>query len=325
MNIETWVESKELREQWSALRGRCPRLGQAAGAGRLGVSEAELVAAHVGFGATRLGSDWESIFSGVGRLGPLASSARNARASVEHVSRYDCVETSSGWTHLKAASGTVSIRSSRLHVAFAVDAQRGREPARALSFFDRSGRAVLRLALTSAGDLAEYEVLVDRHESANQEPSEDLPLPQVPAGVPRDAVAVDGRERIPPRSYRSVLRQAVECRLPLVVSVCNHAVELSRGGLVRSARVSDSWLVLKAPNFGARVDHLGISSAWIVRQPTSERVVTSVECCDEREQVVFSVARGATARRDLDAQWLELLEDIDRVREDARMLGLVAS
>jgi len=125
MNLETVIESKELLERWSRLRREDPRLAQRDGAEQLGVTEAELVAAHVGRSAVRLAKDWELALKWLGALGPATGLTRGAHAALEQHGTHARVQIEGSRATVDGAAsactryfhaGTLRSRSRRTHL-----------------------------------------------------------------------------------------------------------------------------------------------------------------------------------------------------------------
>jgi putative hemin transport protein len=319
MNPVQQARRNELIEGWASLLGESPNLGQAAGASRLGVSEAELVAAHVAKNSVRLATDWTRIFGWIAAMGRVSSLTRNDRALIDQIDRYDRLDVRDGQARLGGGDSSLLVRLEKLHVAFAVIDERRAERRRSLQFFDRAGRAVHKTFLRDSG-VREFDARLRLHESDDQSPLEALPVPEASAcdgaGLRHvhtlQALGPSLAEQVPTTSCRALLRWAVDTHLALTTAVVNSAVEQRHEGLVRSSKANGSWLALKAPGHNARVDLSGIASAWLLRAPNTSLASTRLECCDAEGHLIFRVAAQETGARVERERWLGFVDELER-------------
>jgi putative hemin transport protein len=301
-------------------------------AAALGVSEAELIAAHtgqpspvpgrVGLSATRLQPHWSTVVAALPTLGEVMALTRNAGCVHEKNGRYEKV---SG----EGPVGLVLGRDIDLRVfyqawahGFAVHevAGEGTAPARSLQFFDAHGTAVHKVFARSGTDLEAWDALV--HCFTDRTPRTGFSVAPPPvrkadrpdAEVDVDALRADWaalrdtheffgllkRHRVgrvqalrlaDPRfvqpveagadgAARELLRAAADAGTSIMVFVGNPGMIQIHTGPVQRVQVMGPWLNVLDPGFNLHLREDHIESAWLVRKPTTDGVVTSLELFD---------------------------------------------
>jgi putative hemin transport protein len=333
-----------LGEAWRWLRRREPRLGQRAGAARLGVTEAELVAAQVGEGALRLDARWTELLAGLAAVGEVRASTRNEHAVLEEVGVF------AGLTRVGPRADQVGglridlrLDLARWHAGFALD-----EPAedglrRSLQIFDEHGAATHEVSLAEGGSRAEWTALVRRHAGPLQATSEPVTRVERSTELPDGAIDGEGLRaawaarqgthelggllrrfgvsraqalRLCPAwaapvatlAHRRLFEVARDEGLPLVVLVGSRGTTQIHTGAPRRLLLKDGWWNVLDPLWRLRVCEPGIASAWVVRKPTRDGVVRSLELYDERgETIALCFCKPRTAAGE-DPAWVGIME-----------------
>ena len=169
-------------------------------AARLGVSEGELVAAHVnpdlaalpdpaaaapGLRARRLRGPWPALVAGLESAGPVMALTRNASCVHEKTGIYrDCsAQGPAGREMGLVLGGDIDLRVfySRWAHGFVVEEAGERGMQRSLQFFDATGTAVHKVFTRPGTDLRAWAELGHRHVAADQAPGlrPEAPLPPV--------------------------------------------------------------------------------------------------------------------------------------------------
>jgi putative hemin transport protein len=139
----------------------------------MGVSEAELVATGCGEHVTRLDGGWNALLSELETLGPVMALTRNDAAVHEKTGVYRNVEFTETHNMGLVLDDDIDLRlfMGHWHLGFAVEApwDGGRDGVRrSLQFFDRDGTAVHKVFLTRESDLDAYDALVDTYRHDDQ-------------------------------------------------------------------------------------------------------------------------------------------------------------
>ncbi|WP_010107571.1 hemin-degrading factor, partial [Burkholderia oklahomensis] len=79
---------------------------------------------------------------------------------------------------------------------------------------------------------------------------------------------------------RRVLERAAQSRLPIMVFVGNRGMIQIHTGPVTNIRRMGAWINVLDEDFNLHLREDLVASAWAVRKPTSDGIVTSVELFD---------------------------------------------
>jgi len=143
-----------------AARADKPRLRARDLAESLGISEAELVAAHVGRGVTRISADPDRLVAGVEALGDVMALTRNEHCVHERRGTY--LDYRGGHHASMVLGHEIDLRIFPSHWvhAFAVEEAGDEGVKRSLQVFDAAGDAVHKVHLKPESDVAAYDRLV---------------------------------------------------------------------------------------------------------------------------------------------------------------------
>lgn len=312
-NAEAYRQDPEsLRAAWHALRTeRKVRARDAAE--QLGVSEAELLASTCGNGVTRLEGDFRRLLERASELGEVMALTRNADVVHEKVGRYENV-SADGMTGL-ALGEDIDLRLFFQHwkLGYAVSEPTEHDTRLSFQIFDASGTAVHKIFLRPASHADGWHRLSEAFAAARQTPGEPVEAPS--AAKPEEAQAVDtqafldgwagmkdtheffpllkrfglSRTRalevardtfaapVPADALRGLLQQAADAQLPIMVFVGNRGCIQIHTGPVRNIQIMGPWLNVMDPGFNLHLREDRAASAWVVRKPTAEGDVTSLE------------------------------------------------
>lgn len=193
-------------------------------------------------------------------------------------------------------------------------------PQRSLQFFDAAGTAVHKVFAKPGTDLAAWQALVDRFRADDQStgilagpatPREpDRPDAEIDVPAFREAWAsmrdtheffgllrrhgvgrvqalrlaeprfVQPVEPGPGGAARELLERAAADHTPIMVFVGNPGMIQIHTGTVRRVQVLGPWVNVLDPGFNLHLREDHIASAWVVRKPTTDGLVTSLELFD---------------------------------------------
>jgi putative hemin transport protein len=314
MHTTTELERPEadLHRAYLAMRSeeRPPRQRDAAA--RLGVSEAELVAAHCGETATRLRAEWFEILAELGTLGTVMALTRNEHTVIEKDGVYGEVK---GHAHVAIMrNGALDLRlfCSTWASGFAC-VEAGEKTKRSLQFFDESGTAVHKVHLREASDVEAFDVLVAKYRDDNQSP--DLAVSPQPVETYLDDASVDVESlrsawdgmtevhqffgilkkhnvsrrqalklagddrahRVSGKALETVLSRAAETALDIMVFVGNRGcIEIHSGPVERIVSMK-GWINVLDSEFNLHANETGLHEAWVVRKPSQGMILSSLE------------------------------------------------
>ncbi|MCY1016537.1 hemin-degrading factor [Pyxidicoccus sp. MSG2] len=339
-----------LRQRWQALKQSQPRTRTRDAAEVLGVSEAELLATGIGEDAVRLDLLFDVLLPRMESLGRVMSLTRNAYAVHEKRGTWRNVELHGLRALVLDADIDLRLFLSRWRFGLALRESLADGPRRSLQFFDATGTAVHKVFLEEAGGAAAFDALVETLTHVDQ--VQALPVERArPVETPRPDGEVDveglragwkalqdthdffplllrlkvartqalrlvGRELatpVAPMSLAWVLDRVAASGLPIMVFVGNPGCIQIHTGPVRTVRTMGPWLNVLDPGFNlhVRADH--IHSAWVVRKPTRDGVVTSLELFDaEGENIALVFGQRKPGLPELPA-WQALMRELVEV------------
>lgn len=110
---------------------------------------------------------------------------------------------------------------------------------------------------------------------------------------------------------RLVLQAAARAETPVMVFVGNGAAIQIHTGLVSTIKPTGPWINVLDPDFNLHVREDRIESAWVVRKPTAEGIVTSLECFDNEGNMIVQLfgkrKPGIPERED----WREIMHRLE--------------
>ncbi len=278
--------------------------------------------------ATRLEAAWPAFIARMPRLGRVKAITRNAHAVIEVEGRYDNVEFF-GTMGQSVSDVDLRIFSSRWKHGFAVEEETRHGVRKSLQFFDPHGLALHKVYALAATDAVAYRELINEH--AHADPSPGLAVEPRPAPPPRrpdaevdveglraawraltnthefhgllrrfgatrtQALALAGPDlayRVDPAALEASLREASRVELPIMIFVGNPGLVQIYSGPVRRVAPVGGWANVLDPAFNLHVWREGVAEAWLVRKPTADGVITSLEFYDAAgEQIALFVGK----------------------------------
>lgn len=315
--------SQDLKRRWMDLRSENPNLRPRDAAGELGVTEAELVAARCGDGVSRLDGPWGEQIEDLPQLGTVMALTRNANVVHEKVGRYDKISIFQNMGLVLNHDIDLRIFLNHWHAGFAVREDTRSGVRQSLQFFDLDGSAIHKIYLREESDHSAYQSLVDKHMHPDQSGAQKVLPPAMPP-VNRDDAQIDratlhdrwmalqdvhdfhamlqelgvGRVqalrlvgaaqayRVYENSFRTALEAAAETETPIMIFAGNPGVIQIHTGPVQKLKEVGPWYNVLDPGFNLHLRQDGVASAWVVRKPTRDGVVTSLEIYDADDQQI---------------------------------------
>lgn len=308
-----------LKQRWDELLQAEPKLRIRNAAERLGTSEAELLATRVGDGVTCLKPDFRGILGEVGKLGKVMALTRNNDVVHERKGMYLNPSLNPGPVGLfVGADIDLRIFWGPWSTAFAVTEPGKDAPRFSLQFFGSDGEAVHKIYLVPESDAGAYQDLVQLFRADEQTDAVEVKRwPADPAERPDasvDAAAFHGEWlalkdthdfygmlrkhgvtrtqalRLAPggnyavpvanTALRHVMTKAAATDLPIMVFVGNKGMIQIHTGEVKKLVDVPGWYNVLDPDFNLHVREAAITQSWVVRKPTTDGMVTALECYD---------------------------------------------
>jgi len=315
---------------------------------QLGISEAELVAAHCGEGVIRIEPRVNDILTSLEGLGEVMALTRNESAVHEKIGVYDKVFPGDDAAMVLGSEIDLRIFPRVWKHGFAVTKRDGGEARHSLQFFDAAGEAVHKVHLRPASSVYAYNNLVAALESADQSChveidgarrrlKEDAPVTHGQLherwskltdthqffGMLRDlgigrqnAVRMIGPDYawlLDGGALAAMLSLAAQEALPIMCFVGNKGCIQIHSGPISAIKPMGPWINILDETFHMhlRLDH--IRETWAVRKPTKDGHVTSVEAYDASGNLIIQFFGKRHEGHDERPQWRQLAEGLPRI------------
>jgi len=289
----------------------------------LGVSEGELIAAGVSEEAIRLKGDFPAFLKRIEAIGEVMALTRNESVVHEKIGTYRKL---SHQGHVGLALGVeidLRIFYSHWQHGFAVTEKTPHGTQRSFQFFDADGSAVHKIFLKDKSSLEEYARLAEEWAAEDQQrgmrvsatPLKHSPKPDAQIdvdgfrrawaamrdthdffgllktfGVARtQALRLIGAEfahRVADDATRQMLEDVAREQTAIMCFVGNPGIIQIHTGPVTHVKVMDRWLNVLDPDFNLHLRQDRVAQTWVVRKPTSEGIVTSLELFDPEGETI---------------------------------------
>ena len=320
----------------------------------LGISEAELLAAHLGpdhaktdtnFRAIRLKPDWSSIIAKAHSLGEVMALTRNESCVHEKVGHYGH-PTGQNNELLLGKEIDLRIFFKEWAHGFAVIENFYLDCRRSFQFFDEFGNALHKIIIRENSDLFAFENIIEQYRSTDQEAKIDIKVPSIKQaplidvdidllGFQRDWLgmadthqffdlikkyklsriqalrfAPEGyAQRVPVHFTRELLRKVAIRHIPIMVFVANCGIIQIHTGPISKVVMMDPWLNILDQNFNLHLREDDVYDSWVVRKPTDDGIVTSLELFDSKgEAIVMFFGERKPGSPELET-WRGVVED----------------
>jgi putative hemin transport protein len=301
-------------------------------AGRLEMSEGELIAAFLGIKtipsevgemqAVRLHQTWFDIIASIESLGEVMAMTRNASCVHEKVGIY---QHASQEGPVGLVVGEIDLRlfyQAWAH-GFAVREMTQDGLQRSLQFFDKAGVAIHKIHLRAQSSVVQYDALLEQFQSDDQTPGiQALELDKPLAELPDQNIDVaawhqawrdmkdthdfftllrqfkvtrtqglrlahpDFVQALPVTCSKDLLEGAATAGTPLMVFVGNPGMLQIHSGPIYKVMLAQSWINVMDPRFNLDLQMDSVAKAWLVRKPTDDGIVTSVELFDGNGEAI---------------------------------------
>jgi putative hemin transport protein len=300
-------------------------------------------------GAIRLRSDSiRTLLGELERLGEVMALTRNAWAVHEKIGRW--APLTLGPEFGLVLGGAVDLRLFMNHWAHAIAVTElfdGPSLRHSVHFFDASGDAIHKVYMRSSDDVSEFVQLVDRHRSEHQHAWQLVePHPELPKRPPNQAIDVHefhaawlalrdthdfspmlsrfaiGRTQAlrlaPPEhatpvgrdSLTKLLQRTSEAGTSIMVFVANRGCLQIHTGPIGRVVPLGPWINVMDPDFNLHVRADAIAESWIVRKPTDDGIVTSLELFDSTGETIALLFGARKPGIPEQEAWRELVAEL---------------
>ncbi|MEO2100264.1 MAG: ChuX/HutX family heme-like substrate-binding protein, partial [Flavobacteriaceae bacterium] len=220
----------------------------------------------------------------------------------------------------------IDLRIFFMHWAFAFavsEMTRGKERL-SFQFFAEDGMAIHKIYLTPQSHVEAYKALVEKYKAQDQNPELDISVfSQAPIYKNDNEVDLAGFQksweelkdthhffgllkkhnisrtqalRLAPSAYYadkiekekivSMLEKVVREQLPIMVFVGNPGNIQIHTGKINKPLWHQQWFNIMDPDFNLHLNMDGVAHCWVVRKPTEDGIVTSIECFDQKDELI---------------------------------------
>lgn len=316
---------------------------------KLGISEAEYVAAWCGAEIRRIKVDFDRIFTGLADTGEVLALTRNESAVHEKIGVYD--NFIAGKHAAMMLGDTIDMRmfpAIWIH-GFAVTSRDGDTVRHSLQFFDAKGDAIHKVHARPNTNLHAWQKLVDGLIAADQSPVVEIAASvssktdepdEVPVAQLRERwsrmtdthqfvsilkklklsrlaavsnVGDDFAWRIDNTAVEAMMRLSAAEALPIMCFVGNPGCIQIHSGPIENIKPMGPWLNVMDPTFHLhlRLDH--ITETWAVRKPTDKGHVTSLEAYDRGGDLIIQFFGKRIEGQDERPGWRMIMENLPRI------------
>lgn len=299
--------------------------------------------------ATRLRPEWSAIIESLEALGEVMALTRNASCVHEKVGVYRKASHHGPMGLVLGGEIDLRVFYNQWAHGFAVSEQTAQGVQRSLQFFDAAGLAIHKVFMKPQSDVAAYVGLVVRFSAGDQatgiavHAAEPKPLEGVDADVDvagfrqawdslRDtheffgllkkfSVSRTQALRLAEPEYvqqvdvddcQSVLQSAATEGVAIMVFVGNPGMIQIHSGVVKKVAVMGPWVNVLDPGFNLHLREDHIASAWVVKKPTVDGLVTSLELFDAQgETIAMFFGERKPGKPEL-CEWRALIDSIQQ-------------
>ena len=318
----TPATTESLREAWASLSSGHARRFARDVAADLSVCEGQLVAAGCGTDVVRLKAHWPEILYELPSLGEVKIITRNDAVVHEKVGSFGNI-TISGTSGI-VYNGGVDLRLflGHWHHGFQVTTQTPQGPRLSLQFFDLSGVSVHKVFLTERSDSSAFDALISRYRAEDQSPQ----MTVTPAGQVDDRpdslidihglrahwsalndvhhfhdmlrefgvgrvqalrlIGEDFARVVPCHTVHETLVRAAHGNVPVMIFVGNAGCIQIHTGLIQQIVEKGEWLNILDSEFNLHVQTAQVPRCWVVRKPSRNGVITTLELYDHHNMNV---------------------------------------
>jgi len=343
-------EVVDLKKRYFEFMTENPKVRIRDAALELGVSEGELLATSVGETAVRLNSDFKGLLQELHKLGWVMALTRNDEIVHERKGVYENAQTEMPHGMALFVNPDIDLRifTNNWHFGFAAAVENPRGTMRSLQIFDRDGSAVHKIYLTEKSDLAAYDALVEKFKADEQSMELEVqPKPEKKPDLPDAEIDVEGfraawaamkdthdffplmgkfrvgrkqalrladdkfSKEVSADSFKWLLEASRDRKIPIMVFVGNDGLIQIHTGEVENVLEARGWFNVMDEDFNLHINQDEVGSAFVVRKPTADGIVTSLELFNKSDKDIalfFGKRKPGIPERE---DWRELIADLE--------------
>jgi len=340
-----------LKDQWKELLSVNPKLRIRNAASILGVTELELLATEVGDHIVRLEPEFIQILGRIEELGYVVGLTRNDDVVHERKGVYLNGEFGKHVSLFVGADIDQRMFLNAWAYAFSVVDYSGKTPRKSLQFFAHDGQAVHKIFLTPQSEDSAFNELTETFKAKNQDeeitvsPKKETPTELADSEIDTAGFQQEWRDlkdthdfymllrkykltrtqalRLAPEGdyavpvdnaiLRAMLERVSKLGTEIMCFVGNQGNIQIHTGTVKKLLEYGEWYNVMDPNFNLHVNETSIHECWIVRKPTEDGVVTSLEIFNKQgEMMVQFFGKRKPGIPELE-EWREIVQEVENL------------
>jgi putative hemin transport protein len=297
--------------------------------------------------ATRLNSQWSEQISNIHTIGRVMALTRNASCVHEKIGIYHPVSQTGEIGIVLGEAIDLRIFYKLWYLGFAVIEQTAKGVQHSLQYFDRFGVAVHKIFLRPDSQINAFIDFKKRFSDDDQSPKISVTSRAFPkteradcdidvAGLQREwsamhdthdffillkkygasrlqafrLVGAGYSQAVRPGECRRLLSLASDKRIPMMVFVSNPGAIQIHSGVISNISVTKGWLNIMDLDFNLHLRQDQIASAWVVRKPTVDGIVTSLELFDHTGELILMLFGLRKPGIPENIQWRALMDQL---------------
>jgi len=300
--------------------------------------------------AARLKNSWFEMIGQLEFLGEVLSLTRNEYGVLEKVGTYEPVSMQGDIGLVLGTSIDLRLFYKHWKFGYAFEEGKGEALQRSFQFFDEFGVAVHKVFLMPESDHDYFDELIEKFSDPRQESGIqiqdqvvlDTPVAHVdPSTFCLEEFRKDWRELKDTHEFHSMIKRyrlnrlqalqsigsefahqltkdsmmrvfelAKKDLIPLMIFVGNRGAIQIHHGVINRLVEAKLWFNILDPGFNLHLDINHISNIWLVRKPTQDGIITSMELLDDDGQMVAFVFGERTPGQIEIDRWRELMEGV---------------
>jgi putative hemin transport protein len=324
-------------------------------ASSLKISEAELIAAHIGqesgahtqLWAIRLTHAWAEIIQALEPIGDLMALTRNEACVHEKIGQY---KNASQDGMMGVLLGEIDLRIfyHQWYVGFAVIERTEHGEQRSIQFFNAHGLALHKVYLKPQSNVSAYDNLIRLFATKHQQPGIEIQEPKAVLLIkPDQQIDVIGFRQawrdlkdthdfypllrqygvtrtqalrlaepnfvneVTKESIKSLLEKLSASQIPVMIFVSNPGIIQIHTGTIINISEQGVWINVMDLRFNLHLRQDFIKNAWVVRKPTVDGIVTSMELYDHSGEVIAMFFGERKPGKPELQKWRDLIAEIE--------------
>lgn len=315
-------ETNDIRLRWEQLKSYHPELSPATAAEKLKVSEVELFQSAGGENLKILNNQFGKLFAEIEKIEHFKILIRNKSCIQEINGSFKINSNQNGKLNIENEIAKLNIQTDELKYCFSIKS----ETENSFRFFDSKGSTVLRIITNPDTDQKLFDEITEKFISEDQDAElkieatetlqnqtsteinlqefhsdwknldaiddfqkilkkHNLTRWQAVHNAPDDFFAA----KIKNRKVVNLLEETIEAEIPVRIYTENSCCIQSYHGEIENSSWHGSWFNVFAPDFSFHFDSSKVIESRIVRKPTNAGIISSIECFDGNDEMMFEI------------------------------------